>query len=344
MEIPNGILSIQSLIDASMEAKTEKPRPHLGCSMLGDPCRRKLWLSFRWAVAPNFKGRILRVFRRGQNEEKYFVQDLRRIGVDIRNTEGEQSRVELSPHVGGSVDGVIYSGLPGYELVKHIAEFKTHSLKSFNDLESKGLQKSKPIHYAQMQLYMYGMKIDRGLYMAVCKDDDRLYTERVKLDRDYAEKLAEKGRSIVESERMPEPLSVDPTWYECKFCDAYDFCHKTKMTKEVNCRTCAHSTPNNEGQWICENPKFEGKNVIPLEWQYQGCDSHVLHPDLVPWNVEQSTDGSEATFIIDGKYVRNGEKDSLVFSSHEILADPIACANADEVVSELRDKLDGVVV
>lgn len=341
MEIPNGMSSIQSLIDASMEAKAERPRPHLGCSVLGDPCDRKLWLSFRWAVAANFEGRILRVFRRGQNEEQYFVQDLRRIGVDIRDTEGSQARVHLAPHVSGSVDGVIYGGLPGYESVKHIAEFKTHSLKSFNELESKGLQKSKPVHYAQMQLYMFGLKIERGLYMAVCKDDDRLYTERVKLDKEYAQKLAERGRRIVFSDRMPEPLSADPTWYQCKFCDAYDFCHKTKMTKEVNCRTCAHSTPNENGEWVCENPKFDGANVIPLDWQHKGCDSHVIHPDLVPFHVEQSKDGVEAVFLIDGKCVRNGEKDSLVFSSHEILADPLACAHADEIVAELRDEFDG---
>lgn len=272
------------------------------------------------------------------------MQDLRRIGVDIRDTEGSQARVDLAPHVSGSVDGVIYGGLPGYELIRHIAEFKTHSLKSFNELESKGLQKSKPMHYAQMQLYMLGMCINRGLYMAVCKDDDRIYTERVRLDQEFAEKLVERARRIVFSDRMPEPLSADPTWYQCKFCDAYEFCHKTKMTEEVNCRTCAHSTPTEDGGWICENPKFEGKNVIPLDWQHQGCDSHVLHPDLVPWQVEQSEDGVEAVFLIDGKHVRNGEPDHLVFSSKEILADPLACANADEVVIELRDKLDGVVV
>lgn len=344
MEIPNGMQSIESLIDASMKSNKEKPRSHLGCSMLGDPCERKLWLSFRWAVVPEFEGRILRVFRRGHNEESIFVQDLRRIGVDIRSTEGEQSRVTLAPHVSGSVDGIIHGGLPGYEKIKHIAEFKTHSLKSFSDLESKGLQKSKPVHYAQMQLYMLGLKIDRGLYLAVCKDNDQLYAERVRLDRDFAEKLAEKGRRIVFSDRMPEPLSADPTWYQCKFCDAYDFCYKTKVTKEVNCRTCAHSSPTEEGKWVCENPKFGGSNEIPIDWQYKGCASHVLHPDLVPFNLGESTDGIEGVFIIDGQPVRNGEMDEKVFSSHEILADPMACAHPDEIVHELRNQFDGVIV
>jgi hypothetical protein len=54
-------------------------------------------------------------------------------------------------------------------------------------LEKKGVKVSKPMHWAQMQVYMLGTKIERALYVAVCKDDDRIYTERVKYDRSRQE-------------------------------------------------------------------------------------------------------------------------------------------------------------
>ena len=69
MKIPDPVNSIENLIDQAHENRQEKPRPHMGCSILGHPCDRYLWLSFRWAVIEKFKGRILRLFRRGQLEE-----------------------------------------------------------------------------------------------------------------------------------------------------------------------------------------------------------------------------------------------------------------------------------
>ena len=135
MKIPELDSTIQSLIDKYHESKPDEPRPHMGCSSLGHACDRWLWLSFRWAVKPKFSGRVLRLFRRGHNEESTIVGDLRAIGIDVRNTSAHQSRVDLGCHVSGSLDGVIESGLPEAPKKRHVVEFKTHSKKSFDALE-----------------------------------------------------------------------------------------------------------------------------------------------------------------------------------------------------------------
>ena len=179
MKLPEPNHSIQALIDRHHESQAEHPRPHMGASQIGHPCDRWLWLSFRWAVQPQFPGRILRVFRRGRNEEETIVSDLRAIGLDVR---GAQKRVDFGSHVSGSLDGIIESGVPG-STKRHVAEFKTHSRKSFDDLDKHGVEKSKPEHWVQMQAYMHGTGIERALYVAVCKDDDRIYTERIKYDK-----------------------------------------------------------------------------------------------------------------------------------------------------------------
>ena len=187
MKIPEAVNTIQALIDKHHEAQPEVPRAHLGASTLGHVCDRWLWLSFRWAVQPTFPGRILRLFRRGHEEEANIISDLRAIGVDVRKV-SSQHRVDFGSHVSGSLDAIIDKGVPEAPKTKHIAEFKTHSKKSFDALSKDGVEKSKPEHFVQMQVYMAGTGIDRALYLAVCKDDDRIYTERVKLDKEAAGK------------------------------------------------------------------------------------------------------------------------------------------------------------
>lgn len=341
MKIPEPEYNIANMIDKHHESRQEPPRPHLGASTLGHPCDRWLWLSFRWAVQQKFEGRILRVFRRGNLEEAQIVSDLRAIGIDIQRTTGNQSRVDFGSHVSGSLDGVIKSGVPGAVKTQHVAEFKTHSAKSFNDLEKKGVEESKPEHFVQMQVYMAGTEIDRALYVAVCKDDDRIYTERVKFDKEVAEKAIARGKRIALADRIPEPLSADPTWYQCRWCPAHDFCFESKITKHANCRTCANSTALENSTWRCERHDADD---IPVEWQREGCDSHVLHPDLVPYQRKESDNQWQAIYVINGKDVINGEPDANVFGSKEILANPDVCANPDEIALEFRKEFNARLV
>jgi hypothetical protein len=241
--------------------------------------------------------------------------------------------------MGGSVDGIIEGGVPGAEKARHIAEFKTHAKKSFVDMEKKGVKASKPMHWAQMQIYMAGTRIKRALYLAVCKDDDKIYTERVKYDKDAAQTLLARGKRITLADRMPDPLSTNASWYQCKFCPAHSFCFERRMTQHMNCRTCAHSTPEDDATWSCA--RWDAKD-IPADFQRKGCESHVLHPDLVPWVRKDSNDPHEAVYEINGVDIRNGEADAFVFSSHELIAGGDACA--DPLVQSARETFPGAEV
>ncbi len=302
--IPPPLHTTAAAIDAYHEAQPDDWRAHLGASMLGHPCERWLWLSFRWAAKERFPGRIRRLFRRGHHEESWIVSDLRAIGCEIHSTDAEegQNYISLAPHIGGSTDGIIERGVPEAPEKRHVLECKTHSKKSFDDLAKKGLEASKPMHYTQCQLYMLGTGIDRALYVAVCKDSDELYIERVRYDADHAAKYLERGKRLVASDRMPPPISTDPSWYQCRFCPAHSMCHSGEPTRHVNCRTCAHSTATDQGTWHCERWDAD----IPDDVQREGCDSHVLHPDLVPWRWVDG-DGVSAVYEIEGRQVCNGD-------------------------------------
>lgn len=302
--LPERENSAKSLIDKWHEDNQEPPRFHMGASMLGHKCDRWLWLNFRWAVIEKFPGRILRLFRRGHHEENWIVDDLKSIGVDIHSFGGDQSRVDFGCHISGSIDGIIESGLPEAPKARHIAEFKTHSKKFFDDLCKRGVEKSKPVHFAQMQIYMFGKDIDRAFYVAVNKDDDSIYTERLRLDKELAQKLIERGKRLALSDRMPEPMpGASASWYECKFCAAYAFCHKGENTKEVNCRTCAHVTAREDSTFFCE----KNQAVIPNNAQYGAYPCHTIHPDLVKWQMLDSLDEWTAVYNVDGEAIPNGE-------------------------------------
>lgn len=334
--IPPPSDTLADRIYKALESASEPSRGHLGASQIGHHCDRYLWLSFRWACPEQFQGRILRLFRRGHNEEAGVISDLRAAGCEVMDADGTGRQYGFRDgHFAGSIDGMVLAGIPEAPTKPHVLEAKTHSLKSFNDVVAKGVKASKPMHYAQMQTYMARMSVDRALYFAVCKDDDRIYTERVRLDKDEADRLAERAQRIIASDRMPEPISADPTWYQCKFCAAADLCHGNKRLPDINCRTCANFTANRDGTAHCA--RFG--EIPTLDAQRAGCEAHVIHPDLVPWPFQPTEQGTHLIYTIDGKEVLNGEFPA--FTSKEIVANPLGCANADSDFLDARIMFDG---
>lgn len=321
MKVPPPINNVLAAIDAAHEATQEPPRPHMGASLIGHACERWIWLSFRWAVIEKFPGRILRIFRRGQREEAMVHEDLRMAGCQISTIDPATRRQYTfsDGHFAGSCDGIITAGLPEARKKPHLLEIKTHSSKSFNDLEKNGVEKSKHQHWVQMQIYMASFELDDALYYSVCKDDDRIYTERVKFDQAKAMPYFAKAQRLIAADRMPEPLSADPTWFGCKFCAAHSFCHGERLTKQVNCRTCLHSTAERDGRWTCAH---WGADIPDVEAQRAGCDEHLLHPDLVPANWKYQPQVERGIIWLTPK----GKINQPEHSSHEIVANWQACA------------------
>lgn len=269
-------------IDAAYEEKRadERPRFYLGASVIGDPCERKLWYQFRFIGHETFSGRILRLFQRGQAEEAYAVGNLRAAGCEVNETDpatGRQFKFFASGF-GGSCDGIIESGVPEAPHKRHVLEIKTHSKKSFDELTKAGVEKSKPMHYVQMQVYMAAFDLDSALYYAVCKDDDRLHIERIKHDKAVSDWAVERAKRVIFDDRIPAPLSTDPTWFQCKFCPAREDCHGGKASP-VNCRTCDHGSMQVDGAWHCA----KWASDVPEDAQLIGCDQHRMLPDLIPF-------------------------------------------------------------
>lgn len=64
--------------------RSDKPRTHLGASLIGKECRRELWYGFRWVKKEEFDGRMYRLFQRGHLEEARFIEYLMGIGCKVQ--------------------------------------------------------------------------------------------------------------------------------------------------------------------------------------------------------------------------------------------------------------------
>ena len=219
-----------------------------------------------------------------------------------------------------------------------VCEFKTHNAKSFKSLTENGVKTSKPQHFYQMQTYMHLTGMTRANYLAVCKDDDSLYYERIHADESGSE-MVDLAEKIIFSSEIPSKLNQDPAWFECKICDYQNNCHGTSAPVPT-CRSCAHSTPLRDGGWMCEFHNIS----IDYDAQVKGCDSHRIIPHLITnfaEIIDASNDGNWVKYrnTLTGNEFTNGE-----LSSAEIYACQDKRSLGDASVMHVRKMYDGTLV
>lgn len=265
---------IKEDIDAyCVESMGGDHRHHLGASIIGHECSRRLWYIYRWVKLEKHDGRQLRLFNRGHLEEERFVEWLRGIGCTVsefqEDGETQHKLSAVNGHFGSALDGMLtlperYGNLPMF-----LSEFKTNNDSTFKKLKRQGVLVSKPAHIAQMSIYGKAYNFDYAVYMAINKNDDDLHIEVVELNIPLAEDMIRKAEDIIYSKTAPQKLSQDPTFYQCKWCHVKDICHGEEQV-EINCRSCSLSSPTENAEWTCE--KF---GIIPKDFLKRGCDQHV---------------------------------------------------------------------
>jgi hypothetical protein len=260
--------------------KNSPPRPHLGASQIGAQCERALWYSYHHCKLPAFSGRMLRLFETGKREEERIIRELRRAGVyvcDLGN-DGNQIRFEMfGGRFAGSIDGMVV-GIPEAPKTPHLLEIKTANDKSYKQMLKNGVEHSKPLHYAQMQVYMGAVGLKRALYIVVNKNTDEIYSERIELNSKIYKQLIDKAERIVTSDFPLERCES----FSCRFCDFKAICEWDELP-DINCRCCCHFG------------KCEQETV---------CTKHLWNPHLIPVT---ATDASEDdNWILYENGVKNG--------------------------------------
>ena len=260
----------------SQQQPEESQRQYLGASEIGDPCARKLWLKFHNYIEPEqFDNRKRRLFFRGHREEPVLETLLESIGFEIIKSCLDQVGFKRG-FFAGHGDGVyIYQG-------KRVAiEYKTHSLKQFDSLVRGKLRETHSKHYAQAIIYQKEFECDYALYVAVCKNDDRIHLDVIEFNEDHYKEYCDKAEFVTMSDKPPERIASKATDFRCKFCHAHAVCWGMELPR-VDCRNCTSVAKNQaKGEFYCE--KKENKELDKSGF----CGHHSFNPyamqDLQKW-------------------------------------------------------------
>jgi hypothetical protein len=220
---------INTLLDAALTAERQAvpPRDYLGASRIGEPCSRRLVYEFTGTPPDegrDFDGRTLRIFEAGHVFEALSIRWLRAAGFNLRTRKGDGGQFGFAVAGGkfrGHIDGVIVDGPDIGISWPALWEHKALNTKSWNDLMKRGLHESKPLYYAQVQIYMAYLEVPVTLFTALNKDTEELFHEVVPFDPATAQGLSDKAVEIIRAVRAQELLpriAAEPSFYLCQFC------------------------------------------------------------------------------------------------------------------------------
>jgi hypothetical protein len=222
MKIPQPTLSI--INQAIVEKAEKKPsRNYMGGSILGEPCDRKLWYSFK-TPSRILDPRILRIMDLGNMIESMVIEYLRNSGLTVYDIDqdGKQFGFEdgfLAGNIDGVVTGLLESSKP------HLFECKSAKDSRFKLFVKNGIKETEPKYWAQIQVYMKYMELDRCLYIIYNKDTSEMHIERIKYNAMEADYYANRGKEIgVKEEADVERKYKGPAWRECRYCDYREKC------------------------------------------------------------------------------------------------------------------------
>jgi hypothetical protein len=264
------------LDEYSLDVSPSEHRNHLGVSVIGDKCSRKLWYSFRWVKLEQHEPRMRRLFKRGHFEEEKFAAILTWMGFHVRTIDPETKRQyrfsAVNGHYGGSGDSVAL--LPWFrddENFRILVEYKTSNAKYFKELKTKGLKEAKPQHWIQMCGYGNAFRTRYGLYITINKDDDDIYFEFVELDWQLAILMEKKAGDIINATVPPPRIAENPAYFDCRWCHKQGICWYNEPV-EINCRSCKNGQPIENGKWRCNL----WNAIIPDNAAVEkGCPQHV---------------------------------------------------------------------
>jgi hypothetical protein len=225
--------TINELLDVKLKEYhrvNQEKRNYLGASIVGDDCLRKIQLQYKQNDG-DFSAQTLRTFAIGHALESLVAEWIRITGFYLRtkNDRSEQFGFSIANgRIAGHVDGVICSG-PDFCKYPTLWECKTMNDKSWKDTAKRGVPVSKPLYYAQIQLYMAYMQLDENpcLFTALNKDTSELYFELVPFDSETAQLYSDRAALVVQATEHNEILpciSHDPAFYRCKMCSYRKVC------------------------------------------------------------------------------------------------------------------------
>lgn len=201
---------LEQLVDATIEKNGgvkrrmhEKPRGHLGASIIGKECWRQVFYDWRWATKVVPKGRMQRLWERGHREEPAFIEWLESVGAQVRYIDWDRS-AKLYYHDGSDCYFVVKPGEPepgissALDIVDDVSQIGWHVLRA----ESMGIEVPEPKQFGFSALWGHFSGSLDGLATGVpyanhalpdLRDDEEILVEFKTHNEKSFTKLVEEG-------------------------------------------------------------------------------------------------------------------------------------------------------
>jgi hypothetical protein len=297
------------------ESKKQGKRNYLGMSQIGEDCWRKLFYSFRGCKNREIESSGLMAIQDGFVQEDIMAFRLQKLPYLELHTNTINKKIDsfgrtlfgdketdqigfslLLDHFKGHADGMI-KGIKAAPKTWHVWENKAVNETKFNKLEKlkselgekEALREWDIIYYAQAQIYMHCSNTERH-YLTVQTPGGRNFIScRTDLDKNYANDLIDKAKSIIfDNWTTPAKIADKREYYKCKWCEFQGICHDGDFP-EVNCKTCRYSEPVKDGERKCN---YHDEIIKKEDYWKDTCKYHVYNPALIPAKlIEQQSDG-----------------------------------------------------
>ena len=196
---------------------TRQPRSYIGCSSIGHECDRYLWLNYHKPIKETITYQQNKIFKRGDLEEDVLLRDLaKQPEVEIVKTQVELAAGDLKGHA----DGIIRVNNDFY-----ILEIKTMNNRNWQQFQKHGLKKTKPIYWAQCQVYMGMSNIHKAVLLATNKDNEEAHEEIILFDKDQFAALVLRAKRLKTQTEEPDGLTYySKPPFTCTFCPRKEHC------------------------------------------------------------------------------------------------------------------------
>jgi len=203
----------------------------LGFSQIGK-CARMLWAGIHGIENEReFDGRMLVLFDLGEAIEAHLIDLLERAGFEVRyhdpETDEQFEVTDFNGRAKGHLDGEILLGSKPHEKHWAVLETKSAKLSKYEELlEAGSYTRWNPTYGDQVQMYMGYRKREETLVLVECKDDSRIYSERIPFDPSRYGTLYQKAKHIVSTQTPPDKPEEATSQYckHCKWCDVAEWC------------------------------------------------------------------------------------------------------------------------
>lgn len=212
----------------------------------GDVCERALFYEYKQYEQDEGKGfsaDLYRIFSMGHDAEDRIAQYLRLAGFNLltEKPDGQQFGFEKLPdpetgipRMRGFADGVFIDGpteLAEQNLVyPFLWECKALNDKKWKEMVKKGVKKSHPKYYAQVQLYMGVMDLtgSPALLTAMNRNTGELHYEFIEYNEAHAQQIIDRGIHVVSTKHPLELPRINNDWTQapCTWCAYKSTCKK----------------------------------------------------------------------------------------------------------------------